>query len=78
MLQKRNSRKCRLAGRCRYIQCLAMAEAILLPQVVVLKLIHRGIPAPNQSGVTASTPENYWKGGLSARAVECSKKEVIW
>ena len=34
-------------------------------------------PSPNQSGVTASTPENYWKGGLSAWAIECVKRGYL-
>jgi hypothetical protein len=32
------------------------------------------IPTPAQSGITATTAENYWSGGLSAWAVECVKK----
>jgi hypothetical protein len=30
-------------------------------------------PTPAQSGITASTPETYWSGGISAMAVECVK-----
>jgi hypothetical protein len=32
------------------------------------------IPIPAQSGITASTPESYWQGGLSAWGVDCAKK----
>ncbi len=32
------------------------------------------IPTPAQSGITASTSETYWDGGLSAWAVDCAKK----
>ena len=32
------------------------------------------IPTPNQSGITASTTEDFWKGGISAWAVDCVKK----
>ncbi len=32
------------------------------------------IPTPAQSGITASTPESYWTGGLSAWAVDLAKK----
>lgn len=32
------------------------------------------IPTPAQSGITASTNENYWTGGISAWAVDCAKK----
>ena len=31
-------------------------------------------PTPAQSGITATTAENYWKGGLSAFAVDCVRK----
>ena len=31
-------------------------------------------PTPAQSGITASTPESYWKGGISAWGVACAKK----
>ncbi len=31
-------------------------------------------PTPAQSGITASTAETYWKGGLSAFAVDCVRK----
>jgi hypothetical protein len=30
-------------------------------------------PTPAQSGITASTPETYWEGGLSAWGVDCAK-----
>ncbi len=30
-------------------------------------------PTPAQSGITASTPETYWEGGLSYWAVDCAK-----
>jgi hypothetical protein len=30
-------------------------------------------PTPAQSGVTASTPETYWEGGLSAWGIDCAK-----
>jgi hypothetical protein len=30
-------------------------------------------PTPAQSGITAATAEGYWKGGISAMAVECVK-----
>ena len=32
------------------------------------------IPTPPQSGITSSTPQSYWKGGLSAWGVDCVKK----
>ena len=32
------------------------------------------VPTPAQSGITATTPESYWKGALSAWAVDCVKK----
>jgi hypothetical protein len=32
------------------------------------------IATPAQSGITASTSESYWKGGLSYWAVDCVKK----
>jgi hypothetical protein len=32
------------------------------------------IPTPTQSGITASTSETYWNGGLSNWAVDCVKK----
>lgn len=32
------------------------------------------IPTPAQSGITASTPQSYWKGGLSAWGVDCVKR----
>ncbi len=32
------------------------------------------IPTPAQSGITASTSETYWKGGLSNWGVDCVKK----
>lgn len=31
-------------------------------------------PTPDQSTVTANTPDNYWKGALSSYAIECVKK----
>jgi Secretion system C-terminal sorting domain len=31
------------------------------------------IPTPAQSGVTASTTESFWKGGISAWAIDCAK-----
>lgn len=34
-------------------------------------------PTPAQSGITASTPENYWTGGISALAVDMAKKGYI-
>lgn len=34
-------------------------------------------PTPAQSGITASTPENYWKGGLSAWGVELAKRGYL-
>ena len=35
------------------------------------------IPTPAQSGITASTPETYWTGALSAWSVDCAKKGYI-
>ncbi|MFY7909115.1 MAG: hydrolase [Emticicia sp.] len=32
------------------------------------------IPTPSYTGITASTPETYWKGGMSAWAVELVKR----
>ena len=32
------------------------------------------IPTPAQSGITASTPETYWSGALSAWGVDCAKR----
>ena len=32
------------------------------------------IPTPAQSGITASTPETYWKGGISAWGIDCVKQ----
>ena len=32
------------------------------------------IPTPAQSGITASTPQSYWKGGLSAWGIDCVKR----
>lgn len=32
------------------------------------------VPTPAQSGITASSPESYWSGGLSAWAVDCAKR----
>jgi hypothetical protein len=32
------------------------------------------VPTPAQSGVTGSTPETYWSGGISAWGVDCAKK----
>ncbi len=34
-------------------------------------------PTPAQSGITANTPEYYWKGALSAWAVDCVKEGYI-
>lgn len=34
-------------------------------------------PAPAQSGITSTTPESFWTGGLSAWAVDCVKKGYI-
>jgi len=34
----------------------------------------QGIPTPAQIGITATTPETFWTGGLSAWAVDCVKK----
>ena len=34
----------------------------------------QGIPSPPQSGITASTSETYWKGGISNWGVDCVKK----
>jgi hypothetical protein len=31
-------------------------------------------PSPAQSGITSTTAETYWKGGISAFAVDCAKK----
>jgi len=35
------------------------------------------IPTPAQSGITSTTTEDYWTGGLSAWAVDCVKKGYI-
>ena len=35
------------------------------------------IPTPPQSGITASTPETYWTGGISAWAVDCAKRGYV-
>lgn len=35
------------------------------------------IPTPAQSGITASTLETYWEGGISAIAVDCAKQGYI-
>ena len=39
------------------------------------------IPTPAQSGITASTSETYWNGGISAWAIakilETNKKQVL-
>ncbi len=35
------------------------------------------IPTPPQSGITATTPETYWAGGISAWGVDCAKKGYI-
>ena len=35
------------------------------------------IPTPPQSGITSSTAETYWSGGLSAWGVDCAKKGYI-
>ncbi len=32
------------------------------------------IPTPPQSGITSTTPETYWDGGISAIAVDCAKQ----
>ncbi len=32
------------------------------------------IPSPAQSGITSTTPETYWKGGISAWGVDCVKQ----
>lgn len=32
------------------------------------------IPTPAQSGITASTPETYWKGALSSWGIDCAKR----
>lgn len=32
------------------------------------------VPTPAQSGITSSTSETYWSGGISAWAVDCAKK----
>ncbi|NDC40233.1 MAG: T9SS C-terminal target domain-containing protein [Chitinophagia bacterium] len=32
------------------------------------------IPTPAQSGITSSTPETYWTGGISAWGVDCAKR----
>lgn len=34
-------------------------------------------PTPAQSGVTASTPETFWQGGISNWAIDCAKKGYI-
>ena len=34
----------------------------------------QAIPTPSQSGITSSTLESYWKGGISAWGVELAKK----
>lgn len=35
------------------------------------------IPTPAQSGITSSSTETYWKGALSAWAVDCAKKGYV-
>jgi Secretion system C-terminal sorting domain len=35
------------------------------------------IPTPSQSGITASTVESYWTGGISAWGVDCAKKGYV-
>ena len=35
------------------------------------------IPTPAQTGITDTTSETYWKGALSAWAVDCAKKNYI-
>ncbi len=35
------------------------------------------IPTPAQSGITSTTPETYWDGGISAIAVDCAKQGYI-
>jgi hypothetical protein len=32
------------------------------------------IPTPPQSGITAATPETYWKGGLSYWGIDCARQ----
>ena len=34
-------------------------------------------PTPTQSGINASTSENYWQGGISYWAVDCAKKGYL-
>jgi len=34
-------------------------------------------PTPSQSGITGSTPETYWNGGISAWGVDCAKRGYI-
>jgi hypothetical protein len=34
-------------------------------------------PTPPQANVTAATSENYWKGGISAWAIDCVKKGFV-
>lgn len=35
------------------------------------------IPTPAQSGITSTTPETFWEGGISAIAVDCVKQGYI-
>ena len=35
------------------------------------------LPTPAQSGVTSTTPETYWDGGISGIAVDCAKQGYI-
>lgn len=37
----------------------------------------QGIPTPSQAGITASTSETFWKGALSAWAVDCAKQSYV-
>ncbi|MEI8087913.1 MAG: hypothetical protein WCG93_17005, partial [Paludibacter sp.] len=32
------------------------------------------IPSPAQSGITSTTPENFWTGGLSSWGIDCVKQ----
>jgi hypothetical protein len=35
------------------------------------------LPSPAQSGVTVSTPETFWNGGLSAWGIDCAKRGYL-
>jgi hypothetical protein len=35
------------------------------------------IPTPAQSGITATTPESFWNGGISSWAVDCVKQGYV-